>query len=55
MISKLLRSLVLGWFVMTYTNQAVAGPFVLLSECREMAEIMSQRYSGISRVCQFRD
>jgi hypothetical protein len=41
-----------GWYVSTYTNQAVAGPFVLLNECTDMAGFMSKRYFNVSTVCQ---
>lgn len=43
-----------GWYVVTYSGQAVAGPFSLLNDCTEMAKIMQQRYSNISSVCQYR-
>jgi len=41
-----------AWYVVTYSGQRVAGPFLLYSDCTAMAQLMSQQYSGISSVCQ---
>jgi len=43
-----------GWYVVTYSGQAVAGPFTLLGDCTEMARVMAERYPNVSRVCQSR-
>jgi len=55
MITKrLLLAFLTGWFVVTYSGQPVAGPFMLLSDCTEMAKIMSQKYYNVSSVCQWK-
>lgn len=43
-----------GWYVVTYSGQAVAGPFTLLSDCTEMANTMHAKYFNVSEVCQNR-
>jgi hypothetical protein len=42
------------WYVVTYTGQAVAGPFLLLTGCTPLAAQMSRQYVGVSSVCQLR-
>ena len=43
-----------GWYVVTYSGQAVAGPFTLLSDCTDMAKTMHAKYFNVSEVCQSR-
>ena len=52
MIRSLFVTLLLGWYVVTYSGKAVAGPFTLLSDCTDLAKIMHQKYSNVSDVCQ---
>jgi hypothetical protein len=47
--------LLFAWYVVTYSGQAVAGPFTLLSECTDIAKIMAERHYNVSRVCQSRN
>lgn len=54
-LARLVVSLALIFWVVTYTGQHVAGPFTLLSECQDLAKIMHARYSNVSEVCRFGD
>ena len=49
---RLVATLALAWYVVTYTGQHVAGPFTLLSECQDMANIMHAKYSNVSTLCR---
>jgi hypothetical protein len=50
---KLLTALALGWFVVTYSDQKVAGPFLITEDCQDVAKIMSQKYWNVSPECRF--
>lgn len=45
-------ALTLAWYVVTYSGQRVAGPFTLLNECSDMAELMAKRYFNVSTLCR---
>ena len=50
---RLVAGLALGWYVVTYSGQHVAGPFASWSDCNEMAAIMHARYPlNVSTFCQ---
>lgn len=51
---RLLTVLWLGWVVVTYSGQMVAGPFALLSDCLAVADYMAQRDVYVSRICEQR-
>lgn len=51
--TRWLAATLLGWYVVTYSGQPVAGPFTLLNDCQDMARYMSQRYYNVSQVCQW--
>jgi hypothetical protein len=42
---------IIAWYVVTYSGQAVAGPFTLLGECTDMAKYLASRYYNVSTVC----
>jgi hypothetical protein len=42
-----------GWYVVTYSGQAVMGPFLLLDDCSREAERLSRQYYNVSSVCQY--
>ena len=45
-------ALMLGWFVVTYSGDKVAGPFTLLTDCQDMVKIMAAKFYNVSTVCQ---
>ena len=49
---KYLTAFLLAWYVVTHGGDIVAGPFRMLSDCREVAELMASQHVGISRVCR---
>ena len=51
-MTRQLMIAVWAWFVVTYSGQAVAGPFTLLSECQDLAKIMAQKYWNVSEICR---
>lgn len=53
-MKRILGATLLAWYVVTYSGQAVAGPFTLLTECSDMAKLMAKRYYNVSSVCQSR-
>jgi hypothetical protein len=42
-----------GWYVVTYSGQAVMGPFSLLDDCSREAERLSREYYNVSSVCRY--
>lgn len=42
-----------AWFVVTYHGAHVAGPFVVLSDCQDVARTMSNQNPNISTVCKW--
>ncbi len=42
-----------GWYVMTYSGQAMAGPFLLLSQCTTAASALVGQFSNVSSICQW--
>ena len=53
-MKRFLYALFVGWFVVTFSGQPVAGPFTLLSECADVAKFMAARHYNVSTVCQFK-
>jgi hypothetical protein len=54
MMKPLMFALVLGWFVVNFSGQPVAGPFATLGDCQNMATYMAAHYTGVSTICQAR-
>jgi hypothetical protein len=54
MMKHLISALVLGWFVVNFSGQPVAGPFATLGDCQNMATYMAAHYTGVSTICQAR-
>lgn len=54
-MKRALLALAFGWYVVTYTGQAVAGPFGSATACNAQAQAMiNAGYAGISSVCRFK-
>lgn len=51
---KTMLRLAFLWYVVTYTGQAVAGPFTTIADCAPLAQRMSKSYSNVSPYCQFK-
>lgn len=41
------------WFMVTYHGAHMAGPFVVLSDCQDVARVMAKQNPNISTVCQW--
>jgi hypothetical protein len=54
-MKHLIIAALLGWYVMTYSGQKVAGPFTQLSECTEWAKWLHAKYYNVSEVCLSRN
>ncbi len=42
-----------GWFVVTYAGKAVAGPFIYLADCAQIAQALHEQYANVSDVCRY--
>lgn len=54
MTRALALALLFGWFVTTYSGQAVAGPFTDYTDCQDMAKLMAKKYTNVSTTCVWR-
>ena len=41
-----------AFWVVTYGGEKVAGPFVLLSDCTDIAKEMAKKFFNVSTVCR---
>jgi hypothetical protein len=44
--------LAFAWWVVTFQGQKVAGPFMVLDDCTEVAKIMHLKFPNVTDICR---